>query len=64
VEDEGFIDDDFIEDNARDYAARYGVDAVAMLRERANIAEAAGNQLLAQAWQEMAEAAGFLLGMF
>ena len=64
MEDEGFIDDDFIEDGARDYAARYGLAAVAMLRDRARIAEVAGDHLLAQAWQEMADEAGRLLGVF
>jgi hypothetical protein len=62
VEDEGFVDDDFIADGAREYAGRYGMNAVPMLHERARIASAAGSFLLAQAWQEMAEQAEALLG--
>jgi hypothetical protein len=62
MEDEGFIDDDFIEDTARDYVRRFGLKSVAMLRERAGIAEQAGEYVLAQGWREMAEAAQRLLG--
>ncbi|HTV89418.1 MAG TPA: hypothetical protein VME41_10420 [Stellaceae bacterium] len=53
MEDEGFVDDDFIEDAAREYIARWGIDAVPMLQERAAIAEAACDTLLAQAWRDM-----------
>jgi hypothetical protein len=35
-----------------------------MLRERARIAEAAGDYLLAQSWREMAEAAEAMLGFY
>jgi hypothetical protein len=62
MEDEGFVEDDFIEDTARDYVARHGDQAAAMLRERAAIAAAAGAPLLAQAWTDMAEIAEQLLG--
>jgi hypothetical protein len=64
MEDEGFVDDDFIADGAREYAGRYGLAAIPMLRERAKIATAAGDFLLAQAWDEMAEQAEALLGWF
>jgi hypothetical protein len=63
MEDEGFVEDDFIEDTARDYVARYGENAAAMLRERAAIAAAAGAYLLAQAWTEMAETTEQMLGI-
>ena len=64
MEDEGFVDDDFIEDVARDYVGRYGPGGAAMLRERAGIAEAAGDYLLAQSWRDMAEAAEAMLGFY
>lgn len=57
MEDEGFVDDDFIEDTAREYIARFGSYGVSMLQERAEIAEAAGDYLSAQTWREMIEAA-------
>jgi hypothetical protein len=63
VEDEGFVDDDFIEETARKYVGRYGFNSIPILRERAGIAEAAGNVLLAQAWREMAEAAKRMMGL-
>jgi hypothetical protein len=61
MEDEGFVEDDFIDDTARDYVVRYGEKAAVILRERAAIAEAAGAYLLAQAWRDMAEVAEQLL---
>jgi hypothetical protein len=61
MEDEGFVDDDFIDDTARSYVVRYGSAAAAMLNERAAIAAAAGDPLLAAAWRDMAETAELLL---
>jgi hypothetical protein len=62
MEDEGFVDDDFIEDTAREFVGRYGADAaVVMLRQRAAIAERAGARLLAQAWRDMAATAEQLI---
>jgi len=61
MEDEGFVDDDFIDDTAREYVARYGFAAVRTLRERAVIARAAGDPLLAEAWHAMADTAELLL---
>jgi hypothetical protein len=63
MEDEGFIDDDFIDDTARDYVRRFGLKSVAILRQRAEIAERAGEYVLAQGWREMAETAQRLLGV-
>ena len=57
MEDEGFVDDDFIDETARDFVGRYGYTGIAVLRERAAIAEAAGDCLLAQTWREIVEAA-------
>lgn len=61
MEDEGFVDDDFIEDTAREFVGRYGFASLALLRERAAIAEAAGDYLLAQTWREIVEVAEQLL---
>ena len=63
MEDEGFVDDDFIEETAREYVSRYGFNSIPMLRERAEIAEAAGDYLLAQAWRDMTEAAKRTMGL-
>jgi hypothetical protein len=62
MEDEGFVDDDFIEDTAREYVGRYGFNSIPMLRERAQIAEAAGDFLIAQTWRAIAEAAEHMMG--
>ena len=62
MEDEGFVDDDFIDDTAREFVARYGAASLAMLRERAGIAAAAGDYLLAETWQRIVEAADDMLG--
>ena len=63
MEDEGFVDDDFIEQAARDWAARDGVNCLPLLREQARIAEAAGDYLLAQTWRAILETAAALLGL-
>jgi hypothetical protein len=63
MEDEGFVDDDFIAETARDFVVRYGETAAVMLRERARLATAAGAPLLAQAWSDMAAAADALLAV-
>ncbi|HVC56120.1 MAG TPA: hypothetical protein VND95_09195 [Stellaceae bacterium] len=63
MEDEGFVDDDFIEETAREYAGRYGLDAILVLRERAAIAEVAGDYLLVQTWREIVEAAKRIMGL-
>ena len=61
MEDEGFVDDDFIDDTAREFVGRYGFASLAVLREHAAIAEAAGDYLLAQTWREIVEAAEQML---
>jgi hypothetical protein len=63
MEDEGFVDDEYIEQTARDFVGRYGHGAVAMLRQRAEIAAAAGDFLLAQTWREVLEAAEQMMGL-
>ncbi|MGE5147227.1 MAG: hypothetical protein ACM3N5_10795 [Candidatus Eiseniibacteriota bacterium] len=62
MEDEGFVDDDFIEETARRYVALHGAGCLKLLRERARIAEAAGDFLVAQAWHEIVMAAEEMLG--
>jgi hypothetical protein len=63
MEDDGFVDDDFIEETAREYVGRYGVDAIPILRERAEIAIATGDYLLAQTWRGIIEAAERITGL-
>jgi hypothetical protein len=62
MEDEGFVDDEFIEETARDYVALHGFNSTRLLRERAAIAEAAGDYVVAQIWHEIVEAAERLVG--
>jgi hypothetical protein len=61
MEDEGFVDDQFIEDTARAFVGCYGFASLAVLCERAAIAEAVGDYLLAQTWREIVQAAEQLL---
>ncbi len=61
MEDEGFVDDDFIEDVAREYVVRYGLGCFALISERAKVAERAGDFLTAQTWQEIAATAERIL---
>ena len=64
MEDEGFVDDEFIEEVAREFVGRYGPGGVAMLHEHARMAEIAGDYLLAQSWREIAAAAEQLTGVY
>ena len=57
MEDEGFVDDEFITETARGYVALHGANAVAELEKRARIAATAGDFLLAQTWREILAAA-------
>jgi hypothetical protein len=61
MEDEGFVDDDLIDDTARDFVGRYGHASLALLRERAALAETSGDFLLAQTWREIVAAAERML---
>jgi hypothetical protein len=61
MEDEGFVDDEFIDDTAREFVGRYGLASLAVLREHAALAEAAGDYVLTQTWREIVEAAEQLL---
>jgi len=61
MEDEGFVDDEFIADTAREFVARYGQGSAAMLSERAALAAATGDYLLAETWRRIVEAAADML---
>jgi len=61
MEDEGFVDDDFIKETAREFFARYGLSSIPLLRERVALAEAAGDYLTAQTWRALLEAAERLI---
>jgi hypothetical protein len=55
MEDEGFVDDDFIEETARECRPLWAQQHIH--RERAGIAEVAGDYLIVQTWRAIAEAA-------
>jgi len=57
MEDEGFVDDDFIEETAWDYFSRHGAAGAALLRKLAKAAEAAGDEFAAQTWHAAADVA-------
>jgi hypothetical protein len=61
MEDEGFVDDDFIQDTAREFFGRYGLRSIPLLRDRADLAEATGDYLSAETWRAVLEAAEKLL---
>jgi len=61
MEDEGFVDDDFVEETAWKYVALHGSAALSMLRELAEAAEKAGDVLSGQTWRAISEAAERIL---
>ncbi len=63
MEDEGFIDDSFFEEAARDYVAQHGFNSLYVLRDRADIAARAGDEIAAQTWRNIAEVAAEILGV-
>ena len=63
MEDEGFVDDELIEETAREFVAMHGANAVALLQERAHLAAASGNDILAQTWREIQCVAEHILGV-
>ena len=62
MEDEGFVDDSFIEENAWEYVGLHGRACLSMLRQLAEIAERSGMMCLAHTWRAIAEAAERILG--
>jgi len=63
MEDEGFVDDGFIEETAWEYASLHGKACVPMLRRLALAAEQAGDTVQAQTWRAIAEAAAHILAL-
>jgi len=58
MEDEGFVDDGFIEATAWEFFGRHGDQCVSMLQRLAEAADRAGDLTAAQTWRAIAEAAG------
>ena len=63
MEDEGFVDDSFIEEMAWEYVSLHGRESVALLRRLGDAAERAGDALSAQTWRAVAEAAERILAL-
>jgi hypothetical protein len=62
MEDEGYVDDDFIEDTAGKFVIRHGNACLGMLLELARASEAGGDHVSAETWRAVAEAAERILG--
>ena len=63
MEDEGFVDDGFIEETAWEYVGLHGKQCVPILRRLAAAAEQAGDVVGAQTWRAVAEAAERILAL-
>jgi hypothetical protein len=63
MEDEGFVDDDYIEETAWDYTARYGASSLGILRKFAEAAEASGDYIASQTWRAIADVAARILSL-
>ena len=63
MEDEGFVDDGFIEETAWEYVGLHGEECVSLLRQLGDAAERAGDALSAQTWRAVAEAAERILAL-
>jgi hypothetical protein len=63
MEDEGFVDDGFIEETAWDYVSLHGTACLPILRRLAEAAERAGDIVAAQTWRAIAEAAERILAL-
>jgi hypothetical protein len=61
MEDEGYVDDSFIEETAWEYVSLHGKECVILLRRLAQAAERAGDVVGAQTWRAIAEAAERLI---
>jgi hypothetical protein len=57
MEDEGFVDDDFIEEMAWEYVGLHGGAGLTLLKQRAQAAAAAGDSLAAETWRAIVEVA-------
>jgi hypothetical protein len=63
MEDEGFVDDDFIAETAWEYIGQHGEASVAMLRSLAETTSRAGDEVSSQTWRAIAEAAARILSI-
>jgi hypothetical protein len=63
MEDEGFVDDSFIEATAWEYVSLHGKGCVSMLLRLAAAAEHAGDGLSAQTWRAIAETAARIVAV-
>ena len=54
-------DDDDVEQVAREYLQRHGLESPSVLRDRAEVADAIGDILSAEAWRDIADAAERIL---
>jgi hypothetical protein len=61
MEDDGFVDDNFIEETAWEYVGLHGEGCVSVLRRLADVAERAGDDVSALTWRAIAEAADRIL---
>jgi hypothetical protein len=61
MEDEGFVDDSFIEETAWEYVALHGYGCMSVLARFAEVAARAGDEISAQTWHAIAEAADRIL---
>jgi hypothetical protein len=61
MEDEGFVDDSFIEETALEYVALHGSASLSIVRQLAKIAERSGDDVSAHTWRAIAEAAERIL---
>jgi hypothetical protein len=62
MEDEGFVDDSFIEETAWEYVGLHGRACLSVLRRLAEITERSGDDVSAHTWRAIAEAAESILG--
>ena len=63
MEDEGFVDDSFIEEAAWEYVSLHGRESVALLLRLAEATEHAGDALSAQTWRAIADATERILAL-
>jgi hypothetical protein len=63
MEDEGFVDDSFIEAIAWEYVSLHGKESVSLLLRLAAAADRAGDGLSAQTWRAIAEAAARIVAV-
>jgi len=54
-------DGELVERTAREAIDQFGFDAVAVLRERAELFDGLGDELTAKAWRDIADAAALIL---